>query len=293
MRATRVLRALLGGFALLAVLAITGVRPRGRRDRLEPGRCRGAAVARHGHAPGRRPGGCLDGAPGDGPRRCLRRGQRDRRMPRAVRLLTRGQALVLAGRRRRGRGASCARQRRARDPRRPHARDRGRLSGDAPCRSRMDRRRPAGSRRAKPPTSELLAARAGDGRFGGVPLRRVDPVGRLAGPGAAGDRDRPGSLAGGRHTVRAPRRRSIPRPRTPPPRLAGVRRRLQRGEGDGPGDRLDPDARPDGGGRVLGHDQRDRDDGEHHPLGSRTARAAPWPTTPDCSRACTRTPQTR
>ena len=36
--------------------------------------------------------------------------------------------------------------------------------------------------------------------------------------------------------------------------------------------RLAPDARADGGGPVLGHDQRDRDDGEHHPLGRRHPR---------------------
>ena len=137
------------------------------------------------------------------------------------------------------------------------------------------------------------ARRARRGRpLRAVPLRGVDPAGRLA-AGAAGDGDRPGRLAEGRHTVRAPRPGSVPRPRTPPPRLAGVRGRLQRGQGDRAGDRLDPDARPDGGGRVLGPDQRDRDDGEHHPLGREQPGRHAWPTTPGCSRARTRTPRTR
>ena len=104
-------------------------------------------IARHGDAPGRRPGGRLDRAPGDGPRRRLRRGQRDCRLPPTVRVLAPRQALVLPGCRRRGRGASCARQRRARGPRRASAGDRGRVPGDAPadpgraCEGRRDRRR--------------------------------------------------------------------------------------------------------------------------------------------------------
>ena len=99
-----------------------------------------------------------------------------------------------------------------------------------------------------------------------VPLRGVDPAGPLA-AGAAGDGDRSGSVAEGRHTVRAPRSGPVPRPAAPPPPLAGVRGRLQRGEGDRVGDQYDPDARPDGSGQLLGRDQRDRDDGERHPLG--------------------------
>ena len=213
MRATRALRALLGGLALLAVLATPAS---ARADAVTDwNQVAAAALQSPGtaHAPGRRPGGCLDRAPGDGPRRRLRRGQRDRRLPRAVRLLARGQALVLAGRRRRGRGASRARQRRARDPRRPHARDRGRLPGDAPAdpgragEGRRDRHRRSRRDRAARGARRGRSLRA-------VPLLGVDPAGRLA-AGAAGDGDRPGGLAEGRHTVRAPRPRSLPRPAHP------------------------------------------------------------------------------
>ena len=138
---------------------------RGHRHRLGPDRLRCPPGTGNGNATRRRPGRALDRAPGDGPRRRLRRGERDRRRPRAVRLRARGgrwysqDAAVATAAHRAGR-------RRPRHPRRAPDRHRHRV----PDRARRDRR--AGAAKAggiatgEAAAAALLAARAGDGRFG-------------------------------------------------------------------------------------------------------------------------------
>ena len=168
----------------------TDVGPRGRGDRLEPGRRRGAAVARH----------CVASGAGQGavsPRTWRWS------TPPSTTQSTRSSAatsptsprpwpsVAFAGRRRRGRRASRTRQRRARDSRYASARDRGRLRGCAPA-------LPDGPAKAggiatgEAAATELLAARAGDGRFG--PFRfaestlpggwRLVPPAMMTDPGA-------------------------------------------------------------------------------------------------------------
>ena len=140
--------------------------------------------------------------------------------------------------------------------------------------------------------TELLAARAGDGRFG--PFRFAEST--VAGgwrAGAAGNRDRPGGLAEGRHTVRAPRPGSAS--------AAGKPYRL--------GSRAyaaDFNEVKEIGLTTSWAQMPDQTAAANYwGLTNATATmasiirsvasspAAPWPTTTEGSRACTRTPRTR
>ena len=198
----------LGAFAVFALPSVLAIAAPARADTVTDWNATAAAALQ---SPGavtppasrRRPGRRLDRAPGDGPRRRLRRGQRDRRRPRAVRLLARGRAVVLAGRRGRGRRAARAHQRRARRPRRPAAGDRGRLPGHArrdPARARRGRRHRHGRGRRD---------RVAGGARRRRPLRRPSPSrwGRCLASGcrpAASSTPAPGCRASGRSCCAIP-----------------------------------------------------------------------------------------
>ena len=188
----------------------TGVRPRGRRDatgtRSLPRRCSRPARRR----PRARARGCLTAhlamvhaAVYDAVNAIVGCHEPYVSSPAA-------QALVLAGRRRRGRRASCARQRRPRDPA-AECPDRGRLSGDGAA-IPDGRRRPAGSpRRSR--RDRVCFARAGDGRFGPFASRsrprsgrwRLVPPATVTDPGASARTSHRSCFASA----------SLPRPRTP------------------------------------------------------------------------------
>ena len=134
--------------------------------------------------------------------------------------------------------------------------------------------------------TDMLAARAGDGRFG--PFRFAEstlPGGwRLVPPATATD---PGAWLKDVHTVRAPRPGPVPRPGAPSPRSPGVRRRLRRVKQIGSANSTTRTPDQTAAANYWG-------------LTNATAtmagvvrsvantRAAAWPTTPGCSRARTR-----
>ena len=113
----------------------------------------------------------------------------------------------------------------------------------------------------------MIAARAGDGRYPTAPFYTF-PIGTLPGewrptsgvndPAAWLKDVRPFVL---RDTGPVPRAEAACAPHE------GLRRRLQRGQGDRAGDRLDQDAGADGRGELLGPDQPHRDDRERAALG--------------------------
>ena len=145
----------------------------------------------------------------------------------AVRLLARGRARVLAGRRRRGRRTPRARLRRAGNPgrtrghhqRRIRGRDRRHPARSAEGRRHRHRRGRRGRAARRPRRRRTLRA---------LPLRGRHAARRVA---AHRRRQRPLGVAEGRPPVRAPKPQPVPRSgasRTPHARLRG---RLQRGEG--------------------------------------------------------------
>ena len=252
----RARRALLALLVLLPALAIAAPAradssPTGTRPPRAPLAAPGTAVP-----PGAGQGAICGRAPGDGPRRRLRRGQRDRRRPRAVRLLARGRAVVLAGRRGRGCRAPHAAQRRAQ--RRGRVRSRSR-DGDRGCLSDHAGEVPAGRprRRHRNRSGRRDRDDRGTGRRRPLPARAVHVPDRDAAGPVAPDvgRQRPRRMAEGRQAVRAPGSGPVPRAEAACAPHEGLRRRLQRGEGDRAGDRLDADAAADGRGELLGPDQ--------------------------------------
>ena len=261
---------------------------------MECGRRRGTAVAGQRRTPRRGPGRRLGRAPGDGSRRRLRRGQRDRRWPRAVRLLARGRAVVLAGGRRRGRRAPRAAQRRAqrrcRVRPRAHRADRGRVRRHA----RRDPARTCAGGRHRHGRDRRDQHDRGAGRRQPLPRRAVHVPGRDPARRMAADerRQRPRRLAEGRQAVRAPRSRPVPR--TEPHALHTKAYAADFNEVKD--DRLARPAEPDIDQTVAA---------QYWGQGNATATMASvlrsvadtqggtWPTTRGCSRAPTRTPPMR
>ena len=149
-------------------------------------------------------------------------------------------AVVLAGRRRRGRRAPRARQRRrsgSRAARMPviEAAYQATLAAipDGPAKA-------GGIATGEAAAADMIAARARRRPLRAVPLHGRDAARRMA-AGAAGDGDRPRGLAEGRHSRSCSATRIVFRGRgAARARHAGVRGRLQRGQGDRAGDRARP-----------------------------------------------------